>query len=135
MLIPSFRVTDTVDSTAGFCSSEIIAALAPGLATYIAGSENTFRLIASPLLRPKVLKGERSTTVFPSQIRRGVLLPSVTLSARDTSGSRLNRIGFALPNESSDSRGYRATLRPLRRTVPADLRRSAPSLRSGGRLV
>ena len=35
----------------GFFSSSVLASLAPGLATYIAGSENSFRLIISPLLR------------------------------------------------------------------------------------
>jgi len=35
----------------GFFSSEVLASLAPGLATYISGSQNSFRLIISPLLR------------------------------------------------------------------------------------
>ena len=35
----------------GFFSSEVLASLAPGLATYVAGSENSFRLVVSPLLR------------------------------------------------------------------------------------
>ena len=36
----------------GFFSSEVLASLAPGLATYISSSQNSFRLIVSPLLRP-----------------------------------------------------------------------------------
>lgn len=51
VLIPGFRLAAKVDCMAGFFSSEVLASLAPGLATYIAGSENSFRLIVSPLLR------------------------------------------------------------------------------------
>lgn len=51
VLIPSFQTADTVDCMVGFFSSEVLASLAPGLATYISGSENSFRLIVSPLLR------------------------------------------------------------------------------------
>ena len=35
----------------GFFTSEVLASLAPGLATYICATENSFRLIVSPLLR------------------------------------------------------------------------------------
>lgn len=51
VLIPGFQTAATVDCMVGFFSSEVLASLAPGLATYIAGSENSFRLIVSPLLR------------------------------------------------------------------------------------
>ena len=51
VLIPGFQTADTVDCMVGFFSSEVLASLAPGLATYISGSENSFRLIVSPLLR------------------------------------------------------------------------------------
>ena len=37
----------------GFFSSQVLASLAPGLATYISRSENSFSLIISPLLRPE----------------------------------------------------------------------------------
>ncbi|MXX96744.1 MAG: DEAD/DEAH box helicase [Rhodothermaceae bacterium] len=50
ILIPGFRVADKVDCMVGFFSSHVLALLAPGLATYIAGSKNSFRLIISPLL-------------------------------------------------------------------------------------
>ena len=50
ILIPGFRVADKVDCMVGFFSSQVLASLAPGLATYIAGSKNSFRLIISPLL-------------------------------------------------------------------------------------
>ncbi len=51
VLIPGFRVAGKVDCMVGFFSSEVLASLAPGLATYVSGSENSFRLIVSPLLR------------------------------------------------------------------------------------
>ena len=38
---------------AGFFSSQVLSSLAPGLATYISRSENSFSLIISPLLRPE----------------------------------------------------------------------------------
>ncbi|MCS1408243.1 MAG: hypothetical protein M2R45_01416 [Verrucomicrobia subdivision 3 bacterium] len=50
VLIPGFQVARTVDCMVGFFSSEVLSSLAPGLATYIAASENSFRLIISPLL-------------------------------------------------------------------------------------
>lgn len=52
-LIPGFQNADRVDCMAGFFSSEILSDLAPGLATYINATENSFRLIISPLLRPE----------------------------------------------------------------------------------
>ena len=51
VLIPAFRAASKVDCMVGFFSSEVLASLAPGLATYIWASENSFRLIISPLLR------------------------------------------------------------------------------------
>ena len=51
VLIPSFRAAARVDCMVGFFSSEVLASLAPGLATYVIGSGNSFRLIVSPLLR------------------------------------------------------------------------------------
>ena len=50
VLIPGFQMAGTVDCMVGFFSSAVLASLAPGLATYIAGSDNSFRLIISPLL-------------------------------------------------------------------------------------
>ena len=52
VLIPGFQTAASVDCMVGFFSSEVLASLAPGLATYIASSQNSFRLIVSPLLRP-----------------------------------------------------------------------------------
>lgn len=51
VLIPGFQKASKVACMVGFFSSEVLASLAPGLATYIAGSQNSFRLIISPLLR------------------------------------------------------------------------------------
>lgn len=51
VLIPGFQAADKVDCMVGFFSSEVLASLAPGLATYITDSDNSFRLIVSPLLR------------------------------------------------------------------------------------
>ena len=53
VLIPGFREAGKVDCMVGFFSSEVLASLAPGLATYISGSQNSFRLIVSPMLRAK----------------------------------------------------------------------------------
>ncbi len=50
VLIPAFQIAATVNCMVGFFSSSVIASLAPGLATYIARSENSLRLIISPLL-------------------------------------------------------------------------------------
>ena len=51
VLIPGFQAARTVDCMVGFFSSEVLASLAPGLATYIASSKNSIRLIISPHLR------------------------------------------------------------------------------------
>lgn len=51
VLIPGFQAAEKVDCMVGFFSSEVLASLAPGLAAYITSSENSFRLIISPLLR------------------------------------------------------------------------------------
>ena len=51
VLIPGFQTATSVDCMVGFFSSEVLASLAPGLASYIASSQNSFRLIVSPLLR------------------------------------------------------------------------------------
>ena len=51
VLIPGFQNADNVDCMVGFFTSDVLASLAPGLATYINSTENRFRLIVSPLLR------------------------------------------------------------------------------------
>ena len=51
VLIPGFQAADKVSCMVGFFSSQVLSSLAPGLATYIAGSTNSLRLIISPILR------------------------------------------------------------------------------------
>ena len=53
VLIPAFRVATGVDCMVGFFSGSVLASLAPGLATYIANDNESFRLIISPFLRPE----------------------------------------------------------------------------------
>ena len=53
VLIPCFKSAMAVDCMAGFFSSQILASLAPGLATYINTSQKKIRLVISPLLRPE----------------------------------------------------------------------------------
>ena len=51
VLIPCFESATHVDCMMGFFSSEILVSLAPGLATFIHCSNESLRLIISPLLR------------------------------------------------------------------------------------
>ena len=51
VLIPCFQSTAQVDCMMGFFSSKVLVSLAPGLATFINCSQESFRLIISPLLR------------------------------------------------------------------------------------
>ncbi len=51
VLIPGFQNAAKVDCMVGFFSSQVLASLAPGLATYINSSKSSFRLIISPILR------------------------------------------------------------------------------------
>ena len=51
VLIPCFQKANSVDCMMGFFSSEVLATLAPGLATFISSSIGNIRLIVSPMLR------------------------------------------------------------------------------------
>ena len=51
VLIPCFQSATYVDCMMGFFSSEILVSIAPGLATFITCSDESLRLIISPLLR------------------------------------------------------------------------------------
>jgi len=51
VLIPCFRTADSVDCMVGYFSSTVLSELAPGLAAFIANTDETFRLIVSPYLR------------------------------------------------------------------------------------
>jgi superfamily II DNA or RNA helicase len=53
VLIPGFQAADKVDCMVGFFSSQVLTSLAPGLASFISGTKNSFRLIISPILRPE----------------------------------------------------------------------------------
>ena len=50
VLIPGFKSASQVDCMMGFFSSEILVSLAPGLATFINTSNESLRLIISPIL-------------------------------------------------------------------------------------
>lgn len=50
VLIPGFKSATQVDCMMGFFSSEILVSLAPGLATFINTSDESLRLIISPIL-------------------------------------------------------------------------------------
>ena len=50
VLVPSFAASTKVDCMVGFFKSEVLASLAPGLATFINQSQGTFRLVVSPIL-------------------------------------------------------------------------------------
>jgi superfamily II DNA or RNA helicase len=62
----------------GFFSSEILASLAPGLATYIASSSSSFRLVVSPLLRPEdqaaIENGIKSPEAIAHEILEGLII-------------------------------------------------------------
>ena len=51
VLIPCFQSSSAVDCMVGFFTSEALASLAPGLATFINESKGVFRLIISPIVR------------------------------------------------------------------------------------
>lgn len=72
VLIPGFQAATTVDCMVGFFSSEVLASLAPGLATYINAAHDSFRLVISPLLRPAdlaaIAEGVKSTEEVVSEI-------------------------------------------------------------------
>ncbi len=78
VLIPAFQAADAVNCMTGFFSSEVLASLAPGLATYINRSKNSFRLIVSPLLRPHDLaameEGLRSPETVAEEILRDLVI-------------------------------------------------------------
>lgn len=78
VLIPGFQSAAKVDCMVGFFSSRVLASLAPGLATYISGSENSFRLIISPLLRPEdqaaIEKGMKSSEAIAQEVLEDLIV-------------------------------------------------------------
>lgn len=73
VLIPCFRAADKVDCMVGFFSSEVLASLAPGLATYISRAQDSFRLIISPLLRPEDLAAIEEGVRTPESVAHDIL--------------------------------------------------------------
>ena len=51
VLIPSFQCSSNVDCMVGYFTSQVLASLAPGLATFINESHGVFRLVISPTVR------------------------------------------------------------------------------------
>ena len=78
VLIPGFKEATAVDCMAGFFSSQILASLAPGLATYINTSQERFRLVISPLLRPEdkmaIEEGVKSSETVVAEFFEGLIV-------------------------------------------------------------
>ena len=78
VLIPSFQAAKNVDCMVGFFTSDVLASLAPGLATYINSTDSTFRLIVSPLLRVEdqtaIENGLRSVEEVAGEILDEILI-------------------------------------------------------------
>ena len=68
VLIPSFKSATQVDCMMGFFSSEVLVSLAPGLATFINLSNESLRLIISPLLRAEDREAIENGIVSPEDI-------------------------------------------------------------------
>ena len=68
VLIPCFESATYVDCMMGFFSSEILVSIAPGLATFINSSEESLRLIISPLLRTEDKEAIENSIVSPEDI-------------------------------------------------------------------
>ena len=68
VLIPCFQSATYVDCMMGFFSSEILVSIAPGLATFINCSDESLRLIISPLLRTEDKEAIEDGIVSPEDI-------------------------------------------------------------------
>ena len=73
VLIPSFRSATHIDCMVGFFSSAVLASLAPGLATFINSSQESFRLVISPLLRLEDRTAIEEGTLSPESVAREAL--------------------------------------------------------------
>lgn len=73
VLIPCFKSSSQVDCMMGFFSSEVLVPLAPGLATFINSSHESFRLVVSPLLRAEDRIAIEEGLTPPDDIARSVL--------------------------------------------------------------
>ena len=68
VLIPGFKSATQVDCMMGFFSSEILVSLGPGLATFINCSNESLRLIISPLLRIEDREAIEDSIASPEDI-------------------------------------------------------------------
>lgn len=72
VLVPAFKAAERVDCMVGFFSSQVLADLAPGLAAFINHSQDSFRLVISPYLRPEdqqvIEDGVKSAEEIVSQV-------------------------------------------------------------------
>ena len=68
VLIPCFQSATSVDCMMGFFSSEILVSLAPGLASFIDCSDESLRLIISPLLRTEDREAIELGTISSEEI-------------------------------------------------------------------
>ncbi len=73
VLIPCFQAAAQVDCMMGFFSSEVLVSLAPGLATFINCSQESFRLIISPLLRAEDKEAMEKGIASPEDITSTIL--------------------------------------------------------------
>lgn len=73
VLIPCFQSAIYVDCMMGFFSSEILVSLAPGLATFINASDESLRLIISPILSPEDQNAIKQGLTSPEDIVSAVL--------------------------------------------------------------
>ena len=73
VFIPCFQATIQVDCMMGFFSSKALVPLAPGLATFINRSQESFRLIISPLLRAEDKAAIEEGIVSPEDIANTIL--------------------------------------------------------------
>ena len=73
VLIPCFKSSSQVDCMMGCFSSEVLVPLAPGLATFINCSQESFRLVISPLLRAQDRTAIEEGLTAPEDIATSVL--------------------------------------------------------------
>lgn len=73
VLIPCFKSATKVDCMMGFFSSEILVSLAPGLATFINCSDESLRLIISPILRSEDREAIEEGITTPEEIANEAL--------------------------------------------------------------
>lgn len=73
VLIPCFQTAAHVDCMMGFFSSQALVPLAPGLATFINCSQESFRLIISPILRPEDKNAIEEGIASPEEIATTIL--------------------------------------------------------------